>query len=212
MTLTIRHATRDDASFLGWVCVAAPRSHLKRGWFETVFRRDEAFCLEFAARLTVAKARSWWHYSLFLIAEVDGVPAAALCGFGDESVYMASSDAMAEAATAMGIPEDEQAQFWPHGAYIISPATSEDGAWTIENVATKPEFRGRGILGRLIEAELNEARAAGFKRAQVSFFMGNEAAERAYTKAGFTFAEEKTAPDFEAITGVRGIKRFARDT
>ena len=211
MTLTIRHATPDDASFLGWVCVSAPCSHLERGWFETVLRRDEAFCLEFAALLTIAKARSWWHYSLFLIAEVGGVPAAALCGFGDESVYMASSDAMAEAADAMGIPKDEQAQFWPRGAYIISPATSEHGAWTIENVATKPEFRGRGILGRLIEADLSEARAAGFKRAQVSFFMGNEAAERAYTKAGFRFAEEKTAPDFEAITGVRGITRFARD-
>jgi len=211
MNLTIRHAMPEDAPFLGWVCVGAPRSHLKTGWFETVLRRDEAFCIEFAARLTIAKPRSWWHYSLFLIAEVDGRPAAGLCGFGDEAVYYASSEAMAEAADAMGIPKSEQAQFWPRGAYIISPATSEDGAWTIENVATKPEFRGRGLVGKLLEAELSEARAAGFKRAQVSFFMGNDAAERAYTKAGFTFAEEKTARDFEAVTGIPGIKRFARD-
>ena len=211
MTLMIRHATPEDAPFLGWVCFAAPRGHLKQSWFEVVLQRDEDFCIEFAARLTTARARSWWHYSLFLIAEVDGVPAAGLCGFGDESVYRASGDAMAEAATAMGIPESEQDQFWPRGAYIISPATSERGAWTIENVATKPEFRGRGILGKLIAAELDEARAAGFSRAQVSFFMGNSAAEHAYTKAGFRFAEERTAPDFEAITGVAGIKRFARE-
>ena len=209
--LTIRHATPEDAPFLGWVCVAAPRSHLKTGWFEIVLRRDEAFCIEFAARLTIARPRSWWHYSLFLIAEVDGTPAAGLCGFGDEGVYMASSDAMSEAAGAMGISKSEQEQFWPRGAYIISPATSESGAWTIENVATKPEFRGRGLVGKLLDAELNEARAAGFKRAQVSFFMGNEAAEDAYTKAGFRFAEEKTARDFEAVTGVAGIRRFARD-
>ena len=211
MTITIRHATPEDAPFLGWVCVAAPRSHLKIGWFETVLRRDDAFCVEFAARLTTAKPRSWWHYSLFLIAEVDGVPAAGLCGFGDESVYYVSSDAMAEAAGVMGIRKEEQAQFWPRGAYIISPATSEDGAWTIENVATKPEFRGQGLIGKLLEAELDKARAAGFKRAQVSFFMGNEAAERAYAKAGFTFAEEKTARDFEAVTGIPGIRRFAWD-
>ena len=211
MTLAIRHATPADAAFLGWVCVAAPRSHLQTGWFETVLRRDEAFCIEFASRLTVAKARSWWHYSLFLVAEVDGEPAAGLCGFGDESVYMASGDAMAEAADAMGISKDEQTQFWPRGAYIISPATSEPGAWTIENVATKPEYRGRGILGKLLSAELDEARDAGFSRAQVSFFIGNDAAERAYAKAGFKFAEEKTARDFEAVTGVPGIKRFARD-
>lgn len=211
MTLIIRRATPEDAPFLGWVCVAAPRGHLKSGWFETVLRRDEAFCIEFAARLTIARPRSWWHYSLFLIAEVDGKPAAGLCGFGDESVYAASSDAMAEAADAMGIAEAEQAQFWPRGAYIISPATSERGAWTIENVATRPEFRGRGIVGKLLEAELGEARTAGFARAQVSFFIGNDAAERAYAKAGFRFAEEKTAKDFEAVTGVSGIRRFARD-
>jgi len=211
MTITIRHATPEDAQFLGWVCVAAPRGHLKTGWFEIVLRRDGAFCIEFAARLTIAKPRSWWHYSLFLVAEVDGTPAAALCGFGDERVYRASSDAMAEAADAMGIPKSEQEQFWPRGSWMISPATSERGAWTIENVATKPEFRGRGLVGRLLEVELSLARDAGFKRAQVSFFMGNEAAEHAYTKAGFRFAEEKTARDFEAVTGVAGIRRFARD-
>ena len=55
------------------------------------------------------------------------------------------------------------------------------------------------------------ARAAGFKRAQISFFMGNTPAERAYSKSGFVFAEEKTAPDFEAALGIAGIRRFARD-
>src|SRR5262245_61480850 len=98
MTVNIRPATPADAPFLGWVCFEAPRSQLKSGSFEQVLRRDDAFCIEFASRLTVARARSWWHYSLFLIAEVDGVPAAGLCGFGDESVYRASGDAMAEAA------------------------------------------------------------------------------------------------------------------
>ncbi|HWA31230.1 MAG TPA: hypothetical protein VG867_09025, partial [Rhizomicrobium sp.] len=63
----------------------------------------------------------------------------------------------------------------------------------------------------LIEAELDVARKAGFKRAQISFFMGNDPAEKLYAKAGFKFAEEKHAPDFEAATGVPGVRRFARD-
>lgn len=211
MPITIRPATPHDAPFLGWACVMAARSQLERGWFEIVLQRDEVFCIEFATYLTLARAVSWWHWSLFHVAEVDGVLASAMCGFGDESVYLASSDAMAEAGDKMGIPKSEQAWFWPRGAWIVSPATSEDGAWTIENVATKPEFRGTGITYALLQVELGVARSKGFKRAQISFFVGNEAAERNYTKSHFKFAEEKHAPDFEAVTGVPGVRRFARN-
>ncbi|MBL6854377.1 MAG: GNAT family N-acetyltransferase [Alphaproteobacteria bacterium] len=211
MATIIRSATPDDGAFLGWASVIASRSQLKRGWFEIVLRRNDTFCFEFAKCLTLAKAVSWWHWSHFLVAEVDGVVASALCGFGDDSVYSASMAAMTEAGDRMGIPRDEQAQFWPRGRFIVSPATSEDDAWTIENVATLPEYRGRGLVERLLAADLERARKAGFKRAQISFFMGNDPAERAYTKAGFAFAEQKTAPDFEAALGIPGIKRFARD-
>ncbi len=211
MSLTIRPAEPRDAEFLGWASVMASRSQLKRGWFEIVLQRDDDFCFEFAKYLTLAMARSWWHWSLFLVAEVDGEIASAMCGFGDGSVYAASGAAMAEAGDKMGIPKEEQAQFWPRGAFIISPATGEDGAWTIENVATKPKFRGTGVAPALLEKELDVGRAAGFKRAQISYFMGNDAAARAYAKAGFTFVEEKTAPDFEAALGIPGITRVARD-
>ena len=211
MPITIRPATPNDAPFLGWACFEAARSQLNRGWFEIVLQRDEAFCIQFATYLTLAKAVSWWHWSLFHVAEVDGVLASAMCGFGDESVYYVSHEAMAEAGDKMGIPKSEQAQFWPRGKFIVSPATGEDGAWTIENVATKPDFRGSGVTSALLEAELGVARTAGFKRAQISFFVGNDRAEKTYAKAGFRFAEEKHAPDFEAALGIPGVRRFARN-
>ena len=211
MPITIRPATPNDAPFLGWACFEAARSQLNRGWFEIVLQRDEAFCIQFATYLTLAKAVSWWHWSLFHVAEVDGVLASAMCGFGDDSVYRESHAAMAEAGDKMGIPKSEQAQFWPRGKFIVSPATGEDGAWTIENVATKPEFRGSGVTSALLEAELGVARTAGFKRAQISFFVGNDRAEKTYAKAGFRFAEEKHAPDFEAALGIPGVRRFARN-
>ena len=211
MPITIRPATPNDAPFLGWACFEAARSQLDRGWFEIVLQRDEAFCIQFATYLTLAKAVSWWHWSLFHVAEVDGVLASAMCGFGDDSVYRESHAAMAEAGDKMGIPKSEQAQFWPRGKFIVSPATGEDGAWTIENVATKPEFRGSGVTSALLEAELGIARTAGFKRAQISFFVGNDRAEKTYAKAGFRFAEEKHALDFEAALGIPGVRRFARN-
>lgn len=211
MSILIRPARPDDADFLGWACVAASRSQLERGWFEIVLRREEAYCVEFAKYLTLAEARSWWHWSLFHVVEAEGEPVSAMCGFGDDSVYRASHAAMAEAGAKMGISKSEQEQFWPRGAFIVSAATSEDGAWTIENVATKPEYRGMGLTYALMQVELGVARSKGFKRAQISIFVGNDAAEKNYAKSGFKFAEEKHAPDFEAALGIPGTRRFVRN-
>jgi|KBSMisStandDraft_5_1062788.scaffolds.fasta_scaffold98043_1 ribosomal protein S18 acetylase RimI-like enzyme len=211
ITPSIRPARAEDAAFLGWAIYQAARGHLARGWFDIVLQRDEGFCLEFCRRLTLAKAQSWWHWSLFSVAEVKGVPASTLCGFGNEAVYLASGDAMKEASDAMCIGEAEQAELWPRGAFILSSTTNEDGAWTIENVATVPACRGQGVTEALLKYELARARAAGFRRAQISFLIGNEAAERTYRKVGFTLAEEKRAPDFELAMGVPGLRRLARD-
>jgi GNAT superfamily N-acetyltransferase len=211
MPITLRPAEPRDAEFLGWVCVAASRSQLTRGWFDIVLERDNAFVLEFAKYLVLAKAVSWWHWSLFQVAEVDGELASGMCGFGDESVYTASRAAMAEASGIMGIDEAGQAQQWPRGSFIKSTVSGEDGAWTIENVATIAKFRGSGVTQALLAKEIDVARAAGFKRAQISFFIGNAPAMRAYAKAGFTYAEEKRAAKFEAAMGTPGVTRFARD-
>ena len=119
---------------------------------------------------------------------------------------------MAEASDKMGIDKSEQEQLWPRGAFILTATTSEPGAWTIENVATRPDYRRRGLVQRLLENELPVARRAGFRRAQISVLIGNTNAERAYEKAGFEFREEKRAAEFEAALGTPGTRRFVRDT
>jgi GNAT superfamily N-acetyltransferase len=209
--IEIRAATPKDAAFLGWASYEAARGHLERGWFDVVLRRDQAFCLEFSRRLSIAAARSWWHWSLFSVAIIDGELSSAMCGFGDESVYRVSGDAMGEAGDGMGIDPAEQAQFWPRGAFIVSCVTSEANAWTVENVATVSGHRGSGVTEALLEHELDRARAAGFKRAQISFLIGNEPAEHAYRKVGFQFAEDKCSPEFEAAMGAPGYRRLVRD-
>jgi hypothetical protein len=62
----------------------------------------------------------------------------------------------------------------------------------------------------LIERALAAGKAAGFQRASISFLIGNESAERCYTKTGFVFAEEKRDPAFELLIGAPGFRRFAR--
>ena len=209
--IQIRSALADDTDFLGWVILTAARGHQERGWFDVVLQQDEAFCVEYCRKLAGAATPSWWHWSLFSVAVVDDQRAAALCGFGDPSLYAASSAAMAEASQKMGLSEDEHSQLWPRGAFILSCATSEENAWTIENMATLPEYRGTDVTRALLNGEFERARGAGYSRAQISFFVGNQTAERAYIKAGFKFAEEKRSPEFQAALGVPGLRRFARN-
>jgi len=64
----------------------------------------------------------------------------------------------------------------------------------------------QALIGRALAA----GKAAGYRRASISFLIGNEAAERCYAKAGFAFAEEKHDLDFEALTGAPGFRRFER--
>ncbi len=165
MSTAFRPARPSDAAFVGWVQVVAARGHQARGWFDIVLERDEAFCVAFAAKLAVAKAKSWWHYSFVTIAEVDGAPAAAACAYPDSAPYMVSSEAMAEASDKMGLSKAEQDQLWPRGSFILSATSGEDDCWTIENVATRPEFRGRGVaqalIGHMLEGDAAARADAG---------------------------------------------------
>ncbi|HEY1630100.1 MAG TPA: GNAT family N-acetyltransferase [Rhizomicrobium sp.] len=207
----IRAATPADGDFLGWTIFTSARGHLPRGWFDIILEKPEPYCLDFCKRVVLARAVSWWHWSLFRIAEADGKPVGAACGFSDGGVYMRSSEAMREAADGIGMTRAELEALWPRGKFIMTTVTGEDDAWTVENVAVVPQARGRGVTGALLADSLGLARAQGIKRAQISFLIGNEPAERAYAKAGFTFAEEKRDPVFEAAMGTPGVRRFARD-
>jgi ribosomal protein S18 acetylase RimI-like enzyme len=77
-------------------------------------------------------------------------------------------------------------------------------------VASLPAYRNRGLVLALIEHALAAGKAAGYARASITFLIGNDAAERCYAKAGFTFAEEKRNPRFEVLTGAPGFRRFER--
>ena len=69
----------EDASFIARNILASQRGPLPRGWFDIALGWDEPQCLDFVERIATAQASSWWHVSQFIIAEVEGKPAASLC-------------------------------------------------------------------------------------------------------------------------------------
>lgn len=208
MTSTIRPAGVADADFIARNILAAQRGHLTRSVFDNALNLSEAECLAFVRRLTVARTKSWFHVSQFLIAEVDSEPAAALCAFAAAGTRAAAGAAIEEVAGETGLDASEifrrqaaAANCWVQGG---------KGDWMVEYVASLSAYRGRGLVQALLERALSDGKAAGFARVSISFLIGNTPAERCYAKAGFTFAEEKRDPAFEAITGAPGFRRFER--
>jgi ribosomal protein S18 acetylase RimI-like enzyme len=207
----IRPARPDDASFIARNILLSQRGPRPRGWFDIALDRPEPECLDFIERLAVSQARSWWHVSQFFIAEVDGAPAASLCALPASGTRAAVRAAMEEVAGATGLSATELMAIFRRGAYTANCwVQGTDDEWLIEHVATVPAYRGRGLVQALLTHALAAGKQAGFARASISFLIGNEAAERAYAKAGFAFAEEKRDPAFEALTGAPGFRRFVR--
>jgi ribosomal protein S18 acetylase RimI-like enzyme len=208
---TIRPARPEDADFIAWTILSAQRGHRPRGWFDIALNRPEAECLAFVRRIAVARTLSWWHASQFIIAEVEAEPVAALCAMPAAGTGSAARLAIEEVADKTRLNASELAAIFRRGAYS-APCWVQggDGDWLVEHVASRPSHRGRGLVQALIDRALATGKAAGFERASISFLIGNAAAERCYAKAGFRFAEEKRHPEFEALTGAPGFRRFER--
>ncbi|MGY8709102.1 GNAT family N-acetyltransferase [Bradyrhizobium sp. 18BD] len=209
--MTIRSARPEDAEFIAKVILSSMRGYRSRGWFDVALGWPDAKCRDFIARIAVARAVSMWHVSQFLVAEVDGKPVAALCAVPAADTGPAAWRAIEEVGGAMGLAPSELNAIRQRGAYTRACwVQGGEGDWMIEHVATDPAYRGRGLMQALIAHALEKGRAAGFRRATISFLIGNEPAERAYARAGFVLAEEKRDPAFEAIIGAPGFRMFAR--
>src|SRR3981189_1116181 len=211
MDPVIRCALPQDSGFIARNILAAQRGHLPRGWFDIALDRPEAECVAFVEQIATAQSQSWWHTSQFIIAEIEGKPAAALCTMPAAGTIAAARAAIEEVADKTGLNGAELAVIFRRGAYAAGCwVQGGDGDWLIEHVATLPAHRGRGLMQALIGHALATGKAAGFKRASISFLIGNEGAERCYAKAGFAFADEKRDQAFEALTGAPGFRRFER--
>ncbi len=210
MAVTIRQGKREDAPFLAQVMLLASRGHLRRGVWDLIIGGDEAYCLDYLLRLALAEPISLCHYASFLVAECDGRPAAALCGFdpnqGGWLVVGRNQDRIAEhlgwTPADFRKSAERASPVWP-----CIPGQAE-GAWVVENVATLPEFRRRGLIDALLAKILEEGRRRAHRLSQITILIDNAPAQRAYEKAGFAVVDEKRSPDFEAALGSPGFRRL----
>ena len=143
----LRRANSGDAEFLAWVTLAASRSHLPRGLWGVIIGADEAGCLDYLTRLAVAEPRSLYHYSSYVVAEIDGERASALCGFEPrDGGWAIAGEAMSNVQRDLGWTEAQAAASYQRvaGAWAACMPPEAGADFVVENVATKPEYRRRG--------------------------------------------------------------------
>ncbi len=209
----IVEATEEHIPFIAWVTLEAFRSHLPRGFWDFMLDDvDEAGRLSYLETLVSTEQRHWAHHSIFLVAEVEGQPVSALCGYFEEemgeSVMMLAG---MEANQKTGRTGEQAAAGFERAKSIMSVIPEHvPGAWIVENVATLPDFRRRGLSELLMGAILERGRAGGASTADISVFIGNDGAQRAYEKAGFAVIDEKRHPDFEAVYYCPGARLLRR--
>ena len=209
----IRRATRDDAEFLAWVMLASSRSHVASGIWDLIIGAGDAGCLDYLKRLAVAEPRSLCHYDSFRVAEAGGRPAAALCVFKPgEGGWPLAANAMANVQRDLGWSNADLEASWQRMAPALAcfiPEAGED--WSIEFVATLPDYRRRGLVDALLRQAIQEGVACGCKLAQITILAGNEAAQKAYEKCGFRVHAERGSNEFRSATGAPGFRSLMRE-
>ena len=211
MSIRIRRASEKDLDLVLWVMLAASRSHLDRGMWEYLNNTDEADTLTFLRHLATSETVHFMHHSLFLIAELDGEPGAAMCAY--DSATQGSPVMMEQlpgALAAAGVDADDP-EFGRRTGVLLSGLTQEDPGppgprWVIENVATRPDMRRKGLVDALLHQLLGHGREKGFEHAQISVFLENERARRAYVKAGFEPIAESRSDDWVKEIGCPGTE------
>ena len=211
-TVRIVEATPAHAPFIAWVTLTAFRSQLERGFWDFMLDGDEADKLRYLEALTTTEQLHWVHHSTFIVAEVDGRPASALCGYFEHELGGATLRfAGIEANEKTGRTEAEAAAGFERAKSIMNVLPEHPpGAWIVENVATLPEFRRRGLVDRLMEEILKRGRGRGATVADISVFIGNDPAQRAYEKCGFATVAEKLNPEFESVYRAVGTRTLRR--
>ena len=206
MDALIRPAVPGDADKVSRLMYLAGQSHIDTSIYDIMFPGTLEFKLEQLRELFTTTTRSWFHYSHYLVAEVDEEVAGSLCGYNElEAGGRKVRKAFKETGWGSTKGRDMVERLQPF--YRVYPVHPED-AWVIENVAVFPEFRRKGLINALLEEILDRGRQRGYKYAELGILIGNLPAQWAYEKAGMVVVEETTDPEFEEIFGSPGMARM----
>lgn len=180
--IVFRPATVSDAHALATLICLASQSQYTSTGFELSLGGTREHQIAELARLAATKARSWFHFSHFEVAEADGRVVASAAGYDKALAEKEISAALRE----IGWTEDAIRTLDQRMAELYSSFPEEPRAcWTIDHVAVLPADRRLGLARALVERQFARGRAAGFHQCKLDVFSGNVRAIALYQSLGF---------------------------
>jgi ribosomal protein S18 acetylase RimI-like enzyme len=206
-----RPAQADDAAAIAYLAYLAGQGHARISTYDLIVPGRPGPTAEriyMIKRIVTADAVSMLHYSHHRVAVVDG-QAVACAGALDSGG--ASLLTFIAALKETGWTEEDIGRMRLGVAtYNRVEPSVPPGAWAIENVATLPEHRRRGLVDGLLEMLLAEGKVLDHTTAQLAVHIGNDVALKLYERRGFEITAQKTDPEFEALFGSPGMWEMRR--
>ena len=193
LNMTVRAAEPSDIHFLADIMYQSMLPGVGRGIFDVALGESGVDPITFHEALLRTGANNWGQLESFLVVQDPQGRRAGATG-----AYLSSAQDL-RPLTAEGLDRVSKFLNWPaattrdfwkkyvsvFGLFGNAPQLAQPAEYVLEYSAVKPEFRGRGVYGILLEAHANKARALGFKTLGGTAMIGNETVFRSKLKFGF---------------------------
>ena len=203
MSITIRKALESDGLFIAEALLKSSRSDKKVGVFDYIFNtNDDKKLVEFLQKLTLTTAKSYCHFSNFMIAIVGGKSVGTICGYEPR---IATHDVFARALEEIGIDESYHERI---AGYLLCEPEIDNKTWVCDFMVVDPEYKSFEVLKELVGKSLLTARLKGYRKVETMIEIGSAETELIYKKLGFTVIDEKRSDYYEEQFGRAGLMRL----
>lgn len=200
--IEISPATSADIDFVIDTIIEAEKSGTEKMSFCNIFSMTEPEVRSLLKRILEKDVTGQeLSYSEYLICRVDGEYAGACTSWIEEengySAALLKADLLFDFVEREKLIEAQRIFSLIQGVNI----EREPGTLQIAYAYVKPKFRGRGIIGLLMNEHIKNQknRVPGINKAQLRITKTNENAARAYEKIGFVKIYERTVDNDEIL-------------
>ena len=200
MSIKIRKAKTQDATFLAKMILQSSRAEKKFGMFDLIFTaKSDVKTLEILEKLITTDSKNYCHYSNFLIAKIDGVDVGSLCSYEPR---IATQKAFTDALDEIGC-SDVVDSFLEISS--LCAFKSNNRTLFFDFMEELDGYMDVGVLKALMQKSLLTARLKGYRIVKTMVEIGSLEALLYYKKLGFKELEEKECELYKEKFGRAGI-------
>ena len=171
MDIIIRQARKEEASQIAELFMLAwPVDEILESNGLTCEQLNESITLIAASEETI------YSYENTLVAEIDGKVVGAMCAYDGADYQRLKQPIVDVLGSDCGFAKMKE---------------TEAGEFYLDSVGVLPEYRGRGIASRIIEAQCERAASLGQKVAGLIVDIDKPQVEALYSRLGFTYLDDK---------------------